>query len=317
MNRSFSLIATCFFLLLGVSPAAFSFCGFYVAKADAKLYNKASQVVLVRDENKTVISMSNDYEGDLNEFAMIVPVPVVLEKSQIHVGERALIDRVDAFSAPRLVEYFDPDPCQQIKMFENSMGVRQSMLMDRGGVSKDQAKSLGVTIEAQYTIGEYDIVILSAKESNGLETWLKSSGYRIPAGASAALRPYIKQNLKFFVAKVNLDQQVKTGLTYLRPIQIAFESEKFMLPIRLGMINAKDSQDLLIYVLTKTGRVESTNYRTINMPSNMDIPVFIKDDFGTFYKDMFGYQTKKKTTESYLQNMYGTWDGVIHALQIH
>ena len=48
-----------------------------------------------------------------------------------------------------------------------------------------EAKALGVTVEAEYTVGEYDIVILSAKESSGLETWLQQSGYKIPLGATA------------------------------------------------------------------------------------------------------------------------------------
>src|SRR5215510_16009868 len=93
------------------APAALAFCGFYVAKADTKLFNQASQVVLVRTENKTVITMANDFKGDLKEFAIVVPVPTVLEKGQIHVGDRAVIEHLDAYSAPRLVEYFDEDPC--------------------------------------------------------------------------------------------------------------------------------------------------------------------------------------------------------------
>nr|MDQ6917175.1 DUF2330 domain-containing protein [Pseudomonadota bacterium] len=38
------------------STSANAFCGFYVGKADAKLFNEASQVILVRDGNRTVIS---------------------------------------------------------------------------------------------------------------------------------------------------------------------------------------------------------------------------------------------------------------------
>ena len=53
--------------------------------------------------------------------------------------------------------------------------------------SRASATSLGVTIEAKYTVGEYDILILSAQQSTGLETWLRENGYRIPAGASAIL----------------------------------------------------------------------------------------------------------------------------------
>ena len=86
---------------------AFAFCGFYVAKADTKLFNKASQVVIARHDDKTVITMSNDFMGDPKEFAMVIPVPTVLKKGQIHVGDRAVIDHLDAYSSPRLVEYFD------------------------------------------------------------------------------------------------------------------------------------------------------------------------------------------------------------------
>jgi len=91
--------------------SAHAFCGFYVGKSDAKLFNEASQVALVRDGERTVMTMSNDYKGALTDFALVVPVPSVLSKEQIHVGERKYIERLDAYSAPRLVEYFDPDPC--------------------------------------------------------------------------------------------------------------------------------------------------------------------------------------------------------------
>src|SRR5438552_8088042 len=97
-----------------IASNARAFCGFYVAKGDAKIYNKASQVVLVRDGDRTVMTMANDFKGDPREFAVVVPVPTVLEKGQIRVGDKAVIDRIDAYSAPRLVEYFDPDPCMML-----------------------------------------------------------------------------------------------------------------------------------------------------------------------------------------------------------
>ena len=125
---------------------------------------------------------------------------------------------------------------------------------------------MGVTIEARYTVGEYDILILSAQQSSGLETWLRQNGYRIPAGASDVIATYLKQNMRFFVAKVNLGEQTRLGVSYLRPLQIAYESPKFMLPIRLGMVNAKGQQELFVYALTRNGRVETTNYRTAKLP---------------------------------------------------
>src|SRR5262245_40665629 len=209
-------------LWLAASSEARAFCGFYVGRADADLFNDASQVVLVRDGSRTVISMLNDYQGDLKEFALIVPVPVVLQKGQIHIGDAALIKHLDAYSAPRLVEYFDEDPCARMAL--QRLMVAPGAVGEAAGRSAgvpSSSRSLGVAVEAQYTVGEYDIVILSARESDGLETWLRENDYRIPKGASRALQPYIRQGMKFFVARVNLEEQARTGATYLRPLQFA------------------------------------------------------------------------------------------------
>lgn len=270
-------------IALFVATSAYSFCGFFVAKADTKLFNQASKVVLVRDENRTVITMANDYQGELKDFAIVVPVPVVLKKEQVHIGDPKILERLDAFSAPRLVEYFDSDPCAPPLPPE-----MPTMALDKSAAGAGVgASALGVKIEAQFTVGEYDIVILSAQESSGLETWLNQNGYKIPQGAAELLQPYVRSNTKFFVAKVNLAEYDKKGLTYLRPLQMAFESPKFMLPIRLGMANAKKEQDLIVFALSRVGRTEVTNYRTVNVPSNFNIPIYVKDEFSDFYRAMF------------------------------
>lgn len=269
-----------------------AFCGFYVSKADTKLFNKASKVVIARHDDKTVITMANDYEGDLKEFAIVIPVPTFLEEEQIHVTESALIDHLDAYTAPRLVEYFDGDPCLQVEYAPMTMNGPTASFREENIDKK--ADALGVTIEAEYTVGEYDILILSAKESDGLAIWLKENNYKIPQGAEKVLDSYIKQGTRFFVAKVNLEEQAKLGATYLRPIQVAFESEKFMLPIRLGTVNAKDTQELFIFTLTQKGRVETTNYRTVKIPSNMNIPLYVKENFSDFYISMFDQAVKKE-----------------------
>ena len=276
------------------APPLFSFCGFYVSKADTKLFNRASQVVLVRDGDRTVMTMVNDFQGDLKEFAVVIPVPTFLRREQIHVGDKALIDHLDAYSAPRLVEYFDPDPCR-ISMLAETM-TADRMALRAAPAAAPRAQSLGVRIEAQYTVGEYDILILSAEQSAGLETWLRENGYKIPAGASPVLASYLRQNMRFFVAKVNLTEQSKLGFSYLRPLQIAYESPKFMLPIRLGMVNANGPQELFVYALTRKGRVETTNYRTAKLPSDMDLPIYLKEpgEFAKFYKAMFTRQVEKE-----------------------
>jgi Na+-translocating ferredoxin:NAD+ oxidoreductase RnfD subunit len=300
-------------VLLGViglsfwSGSAEAFCGFYVARADARLFNKASQVVLVRDGDRTVITMANDFRGDLREFAMVIPVPTTITREQVHVADRSLLDHLDAFTAPRLVEYFDADPCARLERRQD-LAFPMASAVPNEALTRAGGRSLGVTIEAQYTVGEYDILILSATQSSGLEQWLRANGYRIPAGAASVLGTYIRQNMRFFVARVNLGEQTKLGYSALRPIQVAYESPNFMLPIRLGMVNADGAQELFVYALTRKGRVEATNYRTVKLRTDVEIPTYLKDpaEFGRMYRAMFDRQVQQEQMRAVFQEY--AWD---------
>ena len=271
MNIYRIIISFCLACLIVLSCAtqAIAFCGFYVGGANAKLFNKASQVIIARDGDRTILTMANDFQGAVKDFAMVVPVPVAIKRDQVHVGKRTTVEKLDAFSQPRLVEYFDPNPCDVERQRESDVPESSATLSPSPRrTSKPQGRDLGVTVEDTFKVNEYEIVILSAKESNGLETWLRQNGYNIPTGASELLSPYIKQKLKFFVAKIDIKEFDKSGFQVLRPLQIAYESPKFMLPIRLGMINSRGEQDLVVYILSPKGRVELTYYRTVKVPSD-------------------------------------------------
>ncbi len=269
---------------LAVTPAN-AFCGFYVAQADAKLFNKSSKVVLARNGQQTAITMASDYEGEPKEFAIVVPVPSFIKKDQISAVDPKMIDHLDAYTAPRLVEYFDEDPCAPQVAYK--MGAVPSPAMATAQNFATAPRYEGVKVEAQYDVAEYDVSILSADDSNGLINWLTDNGYKIPAGAEPVIGSYIKQKMHFFVAKVNLDRMKAIGHGYLQPLQVRYETAKFMLPLRLGTVNANGPQDLIVYALTTHGRVEATNYRTTKVPSDLEVPLFIKDDFAKFYKATF------------------------------
>lgn len=281
-----------FFLL---SPAHLhAFCGFYVAKADATLFNKASQVIVVRHEGQTVVTMSSDYSGNIGDFAMIIPVPEVLTRDRIRIADADIFSKLDAYTGPRLVEYYDANPCEMYiereeMMFKDAAGMPAPAIAEVV-VEEDD---LGVTIVESYSIGEYDILILSAEESDGLETWLTRNGYKLPKKAAEVLEPYVKSDMKFFVVKVNLEAHQLSGAQTLNPIQMTFRSDRFMLPIRLGMANANGDQDMIVYAFSQKGRVESTNYRTLNIPTDRNVPLPVKAKFGEFYQALFEQSWKK------------------------
>src|SRR5437763_13387639 len=142
--------------LIAGSAMLYSFCGFYVSKADGTLKNKTSQVILVRDGNRTVITMYNDFQGDFKDFAMVVPVPVVFKKQDIKVVDQNIFTTLNEYSKPRLVEYYDQDPCMGIQYNKRSAPSAKTDDVIVMGYSSQKTKELGVRIEAKYLVGEYD-----------------------------------------------------------------------------------------------------------------------------------------------------------------
>jgi hypothetical protein len=237
--------------LVGLATPAHAFCGTYVGGAGAELYNNVAEVAIVRQGNRTTLSMSNDIEGDTSNFAMVIPVPEVLPEDAIHVLDKELFGRLDAYSAPRLVEY----ECEDFEQHDSGMWANDSA---EGGGSDDTG---GVEVEAEYVVGEYHIVILSATESSALFSWLGTNGYEVPASSQDLLQEYLDAGSYFFAAQVDESAQIEPG-TSLSPLQFAYDADVFGLPIRLGTLNAKETQDLIIYGINgfDAGRMGISNY---------------------------------------------------------
>ncbi|HEX7839507.1 MAG TPA: DUF2330 domain-containing protein [Kofleriaceae bacterium] len=266
--------------------SADAFCGFYVAGGDQKMFNDATQVVLMRVGTRTVLSMQNNYKGPPEAFAMVVPVPVVLHEGDVKTLPREVFERVEQMGAPRLVEYWEQDPCRPPE--EIARNKIQYMLAPPAATASEGA-GLGVTIEAKFTVGEYQVVILSAKDSTGLETWLLREKYHIPDGAEPLLRPYVESGSKFFVAKVDPAKVTfdGDGRAALSPLRFHYDSDEFTLPIRLGLANSSGTQDLIVNILAPHQRYEVANYKNVSIPTNLDVGEAVRDKFPAFYAALF------------------------------
>jgi MYXO-CTERM domain-containing protein len=288
------------FALLTSASAARAFCGFYVSGADAAMYNDATQVVLMREGTRTILSMQNQYKGPPQDFAMVVPVPVVLQKENVKTLPRDVFERVDALGAPRLVEFWEQDPCPAPSDSLGLVGTGQGF---GNGTGRLGAHSPGggdfdvVKIEAKFEVGEYEIVILSALDSTGLDTWLRQNGYKIPANAEPLLRPYVEEGSKFFVAKVNIAKArtiadpsgASSGVrrAELSPLRFSYETDKFSLPVRLGLLNSQGTQDLIVNVLAPNQRYVVANYPNVTIPTNIEVTDATRASFPSFYASLF------------------------------
>lgn len=277
--------------LASTTPEADAFCGFYVSGADAKLFNNATLVVLMRDGTRTVLSMQNNYEGPPDDFAMVVPVPVVLQEENVKTLPREIFAKVNQMAAPRLVEYWEQDPCGVDRRHREESASMAPAPQSEAKAARS-AEDYQVKIEAQFTVGEYDIVILSAQDSSGLDRWLRDNQYKIPDAAEPVLRPYVESGMKFFVAKVNadkvtFDERDGKKMAMLSPLRFYYDSDTFSLPVRLGLLNSNGTQDLLIHILAPNKRYEVANYPNVTIPTNLDVADGAKESFGPFYAALF------------------------------
>lgn len=259
---------------------ASAFCGFYVGGAGAELFNDASQVVLMRDGTKTILSMQNRYEGPVDDFALVIPVPEVLMEANVKTLDESVFAKLDQLTAPRLVEYFEEDPCH---VDVNNTAGNNAPSVDTGVNNTNN-----VVVEAQFEVGEYQIVVLSATESTSLGTYLTDNGYNIPAGAAPYYQPYIDAGMYFFVARVDPDKVTFDGdRAVLSPLRFDYDSDTFLLPIRLGMINSAGQQDIIIHTLGRNQRYDLANYGNVTIPTNLELAPQAKSSFPTFYKTLF------------------------------
>ena len=253
---------------LALAPTASAFCGTYIGGPSDSLYNDVSQIVVARQNSRTTLTLVNDYSGDLQEFAMVIPVPVVLQPEDVRTIDGDLVATVAKFSEPREVAYTCDD-------FESPRGGGSVGLgcteMEFATDSSEEPMPPDVLVESEFSVGIYDIVVLSAQESSSLMQWLSDNGYGVDASAESLLGEYIDSGAYFFAAKINLGDQLAgdpNEPTWLEPLQFTYPSEAFSLPIRLGTLNSRGSQDLLIYALTESqgGAIGISNYPEVTIP---------------------------------------------------
>ena len=269
--------------LVSILSNASAFCGTYVGGVGAELYNSYSQLSVVRKDNDTTLTIVNNVEGNFDDFALVLPVPEVIPEDNINVLDPTIFDRLDAYSHPRLVTY----TCEDFEQQTDTGWVLDS--------SEDEPNAGGdVNVEALYIVGEFEIVILSATESSALFTWLNDNNYQVPGQSQTLLQEYIDGGSYFLAAKVASGAGIENGDT-LSPLQFKYtdtnsNANSFQIPIRIGTLNAKEAQDLIIYAVNdySRGRVGISNYAEFSIE---DECMWISENdqsFEEYYVQQFG-----------------------------
>lgn len=263
-------------LTLALLSPAFA-CPTIATGTPSALSFDVAQVAIVRQGERTTFSVSINPVGEAQRFALVLPVPEIIAESDITTLDSAIFANLDGYSAPRHVT---DAGCG------GSYGGAQSDTADADdGGGGDRGN---VDVEAHYLVGDYEIVILSADESTGLNDWLDAHGYYLPAGAEPRLAEYIDAGSYFLAAKV-ADAAATASGDALAPLQISYNNSVFSIPLRLATLNSPGEQDMVIYAITDMadGRVGIANYPEFDVPDKCIWGDAAADDFHEVYEDLF------------------------------
>ena len=248
------LVAAAVLAGLGASATASAFPGLYVAKHGGAMGSRAASVVLLRDGTRTVVTLQADYRGPADAFALVIPVPGELVAEDVRIVDRRLMDRLDAATAPTLIEQWERDPCMAPDL----------------GLPANPVPALHEA-PATFQDGEYSFMAPGAGESAAIVDFLRAREYQLSAAAEAALQPYADAGMRFLIAEVD-PRQVHfngDGEAVLSPLRFHYDSDRLVVPLRIGTVNALGVQDLVIHTIAVGRRYEAANYPAHLMPTSV------------------------------------------------
>ena len=233
-------------------------------------YNPGTAVFLLRDGTKTVLTIEAAYEGPVTDLSVVIPVPTRIEREQVRTVNGSLFRTLDRATAPRVTHVWPGCRMRRRRPAAGrTSGLGDGMATARGGLSAGP-EDLGVTVEDEWAVDEYDISLLSADQSTGLLTFLNQRGLELPPRAATALRAYIETGHRFVLARVDPTRAQRVGDTMvLSPIQLEYQSEELVVPVRLGTFNSPGEQELILYIASRDGRYRVANRSEVTAPTDL------------------------------------------------
>ena len=158
--------------------------GCFVFRWDKKIdINEPTQkAIIFHDSGREALLLQVKYEGPLEEFGWLIPVPSV--------------PKVEKGSMEAFYEL------SKLTQMHFGMYYKAATLSTRG--SHDEA----IKVIETKTVGAYEVAVLSAQDSGSLARWLHANDYSIPEGKSEIVDEYIRRGWCFIAAKIQLNKGV-------------------------------------------------------------------------------------------------------------
>lgn len=287
----FGAVLTLGALCLHAGPAD-ALPGVIAGKGDVARVSNSSQVVLMKKGDQTVVTLWADYEGPLDRFALVLPVPSDVVLEEVKSIKRDAVDHLDEITAPRFHEFWEMDACEPGEAeqeWERDLKVKSGSadnflgmgMPDMSGGQKLPPEML-LDFDPQFKEGEYTFSMVPKGQS--ARAYLAKKGLSLPAASADALARYEAEGQQVLVADVTTSKVELAGArrALLSPIRFATRTD-YAIPETLGLANSAGQQELIVYVLHPDRRFEAQNYPNAFPPTNVAVDFAVKERLGEFY----------------------------------
>ena len=232
-------------------PALADGCFVFKWAKNIDINEPAQKAVIVHHAGREDLLLQVKYEGPLQEFGWLIPVPSL---PKVEKGA------MDAFYELSLLT-------QQHLMRNGWFGTPQLSRSD------ESAPEPPVKVIEAKTVGAYEIAVLSARDAGSLQRWLKSNGYSFPGEKAVIANEYIRKGWYFVAVKIKLPEtpkelsakkpgkstptakerasiRKKLASGELHPLLISFDTPTCIFPLKISAVGGKPSE-VLLYVLSE------------------------------------------------------------------
>ncbi len=217
------------------------------------------KAIIVHDAGREDLLLQVKYEGPLEEFGWLIPVP----------------------SLPK-VEKGSMEPFYELsELTQRQFGAATAGTL---GMAISSGAPEPVRVIEIKTVGAYEVAILSAQDAGSLARWLKAHDFSLPEDTSEIVDDYTRRGWYFIAAKIELNkgrafktvsatapkdtnasakartkvqQQLSSG--ELHPLLISFDTPKCIFPLKISAVNGKPSE-VSLYVLSQEPLLEKFTF---------------------------------------------------------
>ncbi len=235
MTARGSLLAVVCVSVVMCAGAAFGDGGMFFRRATPKyadVYQPTQKVYIRWDGSQERLLIQTKYEGPAEEMVWIVPVPA---EPTVARADGAIFNDLSRLTYDPAVDYTD------FLVLDMSVGT-----VSAGGAGGSSTSP----VAWHERIGDYDVALLRPVGGEDVIQWLNANDFAVPEAINPVLEDYVRDGWWMVAARIHPDAlsaitSEKLAKGTLHPLEMTFQSESCVFPMRLTRMAAGPVEELI------------------------------------------------------------------------